>query len=310
MKIIRVIHASTADELEVEKQVFAIQNYDLEEFLTKYESDIIKQAKQAEREFVSKSTENVAFHLGRQILKTLPVASILTEEILINPKSFVRFSKIAILTALQDLQSKLEKVEVLPIEVAKEKYPKSHNLSTGTYTLHPRDSKRLTRLEYYHRHLAQEKDDELIILLGKMGAKSLKILESDTQDNSASARLGIDTIAVDMKGNLNFCQKLGKNKELIVTFEGNVTKIEPNLLENSLWFSDDGKLYSIFESRLFNSNKIEQYVLRTTYTETFDFDFSLAAKYLTLDADLKAEYKSLSKKERFFYVEFGKELGV
>ncbi|PSB04658.1 hypothetical protein [Merismopedia glauca] len=305
MKIIRVVHANTAKELEVERQAFILQNYDLEEFLVKYESEIIREARLAEIELAYKSAKNSALKIGQIMMRSLPVTSIFAEELLINPKSFIRFSKIAILTFLQDLQVKLEDVEVLPLEVAKEKYPSSHNLSTGTYTLHPRDGSRLTRLEYYHRNLAQEKDDELIVLLGKMGAKSLKILESDIQDNSISARLQIDAIAIDANSSMNLSKKIEKGKELIVNFEGNATKIESSLLENSLWFSDDSKLHSIFESRLLNSNRIEEYVLKTTYTETFDFDFSLATKYLTLYVDLKAEYQSLSRRERFFYVKFG-----
>lgn len=305
MKIIRVVHADTAQELEAEKKVFVLQNYDLEEFLVKYESEIIKQARLAELEFYSKSNKDSALKLWQVMIKLIPGTSIFTEELLINPKSFIRFSKIAISTFMQYLQVKWENLEVLPLEVAKEKYPSSHNLSTGTYTLHPRDGSRLTRLEYYHRNLAQEKDDELIVILGKMGAKSLKIVESDVQDNSISAQLQMDAIVTNANSNVDFSKNIEKGKELIVNFEGNSTKIEPSLLKNSLWFSDDSKLFSIFESRLLNSNRIEEYVLKTTYTETFDFNFSLATKYLTLDVDLKAEYQSLSKRERFFYVKFG-----
>ncbi|MFL6213841.1 MAG: hypothetical protein ACJ74J_08085 [Blastocatellia bacterium] len=63
---------------------------------------------------------------------------------------------------------------------------------------------------------------------------------------------------------------------------------------------------AMFESRRFNPNKIEQYILRNTYTETFDFDFDLAVRYLAVKADLKAEYTSISRKERLFHVEFSK----
>ncbi|MEL6930939.1 MAG: hypothetical protein AAFO95_20285, partial [Cyanobacteria bacterium J06600_6] len=76
--------------------------------------------------------------------------------------------------------------------------------------------------------------------------------------------------------------------------------------ENSLWFSDDSRLLSIFESRKFNQNRIEKYTLTNTYTQTFDFDFELAARYIIANADLKIQYQSVSQKERSFQVEFGK----
>jgi len=207
---------------------------------------------------------------------------------------------------LQDIISQMESVEIISLEAARDKYPRTRNLSIGTYTLHPRDSLRLTRLEHYHKNLALEKDDELIVLLGRMGAKSLRIMEIDTDQQSGSTKMGIDTVSVDVKGGANFSSKFEKNKDLLVTFEGNVVDIDSDLLEQSLWFSDDSKLLSIFESRRFNANKIEEYTLRNTYTETFDFDFRLAAQYLVIQSDLQVEYQTISKKERFFHIEFGK----
>ena len=220
------------------------------------------------------------------------------------------FAKLAmrktIADILQDITSQMERVEIISLEAARDKYPRTRNLSIGTYTLHPRDSLRLTRLEHYHKNLALEKDDELIVLLGRMGAKSLRIMEIDTEQQSGSIKMGVDTVSVDVRGDTNLSSKFEKNKDLLVTFEGNVVDIDSNLLENSLWFSDDSKLLSIFESRRFNPNKIEEYTLRNTYTETFDFDFNMAVKYLVIQADLKVEYQAISKKERFFHIEFGK----
>lgn len=106
--------------------------------------------------------------------------------------------------------------------------------------------------------------------------------------------------------NTDIAKEVANNKDLLVEFEGNIVDIQPDLLDNSLWFSDDSRLLSIFESRRFSPNKIESYTLKNTYTETFDFDFELAAKYLVIDADLKAQYKSVSKRERLFEVRFSK----
>lgn len=207
---------------------------------------------------------------------------------------------------LQDITSQMESVEIISLEAARDKYPRTRNLSIGTYTQHPRDSLRLTRLEHYHKNLALEKDDELIVLIGRMGAKSLRIMEIDTAQQSGFIKTEVDTVLADAKGGANLSSKVEKNKDLVVTFEGNVIDIDSNLLDNFLWFSDDSKLLSIFESRRFNLNKIQEYTLINTYTETFDFDFVLAGRYLTSQADLNGEYQAISKKERFFHIEFGK----
>jgi hypothetical protein len=58
--------------------------------------------------------------------------------------------------------------------------------------------------------------------------------------------------------------------------------------------------------RRFNPNKIERYTLKSTYQETFDFDFDLAARFTAFNSDIRAQYQSLSQKERLFEVEFSR----
>lgn len=204
-----------------------------------------------------------------------------------------------------EFKSYSEQVQVISLDLARSQYPNSSNLALGTYTLHPRDTERLTRLEHYHKNLALEKDDELIILLGRMGAKTLRIIEQDSDSDSGAVSGGAKTIITEGKLDASLSSKIEVGKELVVEFEGKPVKIDPNLLKKSLWFSDDSKLLSIFESRCYNPNKIQKYTLRNTYTESFDFNFEVAAKHLVFKGDLKAEYKSVSKKERFFHIEFG-----
>ena len=72
---------------------------------------------------------------------------------------------------IAEILKNLKRVDVISLEKAKELYPETRNLSIGTYTLHPRSRFCLTRVEHYHKNLALEKDDELIVLLGRMGAR-------------------------------------------------------------------------------------------------------------------------------------------
>ena len=138
-----------------------------------------------------------------------------------------------------------------------------------------------------------------------MGVKTVKIIETDSQKKSGSANLGVETIKVNGGGNFTAAKEIDQGKELLVIFEGSIVDIDEKLLINSIWFTNDGQLNAIFEGRRFTHNKIQQYTLKNTYTETFDFDFDLAAKFLIFKTDLKAEYEAISKKERLFHVEFG-----
>lgn len=292
MRVIKVVHGDTAEDVELEKMSFALQSFDEEAFLNKHLADIISQSETGWTEKAIMLSINLAMGAlgsGSTNLQTTFVV------------------RKAVSAVLGDIRSQLDNLEVISLEKARDKYPGTHNLSIGTYTLHPYDGCRLTGLEYYHKTLAFEKDDELIILLGKMGAKTLRIVESDIQRKSGAGELVVDTVAVDVEGSASVSQSIESGRELLVTFEGNVVDIDPSLLKTSLWFANDSRLNAIFESRRFDPNKIERYTLRNTYTETFDFDFDLADRYLVVKVDLKAEYDSISTKERLFHVEFGKQ---
>jgi len=322
MKIIKITHAHTNSQIEYERESILIKTYNMDAFLLEQEPVIIEQTR---KQFVKlledlkpkpKSNPGVAelvinfLNPLNSLNQTLEITKNISDFIINEEARQETFAKLAmrktIKDILQDITSQMESVEVISLEAARNKYPRTRNLSIGTYTQHPRDSLRLTRLEHYHKNLALEKDDELIVLLGRMGAKSLRIMEIDTAQQSGFIKIEVDTVLADAKGGVNLSSKFEKNKDLVVTFEGNVVDIDSNLLENSLWFSDESKLLSIFESRRFNLNKIQEYTLINTYTETFDFDFDLAGRYLTSQADLNGEYQTISKKERFFHIEFGK----
>jgi len=322
MKIIKIAHANTNIEIESERESFSIKSYNIESFLLRQEAEIIEQTRKQFEKILEKikgkpkpspSVTNLVINFLNPLTSITDVIELgnhFYTHITNEEERQEAFAKLAmrktLADLLQDITSQMARVEIISLEAGRDKYPRTRNLSIGTYTLHPRDSLRLTRLEHYHKNLALEKDDELIVLLGRMGAKSLRIIEIDNDQQSSSTKMGVDTVSVDVKGGANFSSKFEKNKDLLVTFEGNVVDIDSDLLEKSLWFSDDSKLLSIFESRRFNANKIEEYTLRNTYTETFDFDFRLAAQYLVIQSDLQVEYQTISKKERFFHIEFGK----
>lgn len=289
MKIIKVVHSDTKEEIETEKALCTLQSYSVDTFIEKYGQSLEELAYTT---LTVKSMHGLIQSFADEAAIKAVIGSIIQR----TASSF-----------LQELYEQFKNLEILSMEEAQEKYPKTLNLSIGTYTQHPRNNQMLTPLEHYHYNLALEKDNELIVLLGKMGARTIKILESRSKDREQTFKGNLNTAKAifDAEASMNIAQKIGRGRELEVTFEGQYVDIDPDLLEKSLWFSRDDKLNSIFESRRFSQNKMKSYLLKNTYNETFDFDFDLAVKYLAVKVDLKAEYNSICNKERFFYVEFG-----
>ena len=81
---------------------------------------------------------------------------------------------------------------VIKLSEAEQKYPNTKNLTAGFYTNHPADEKALTPIENYYTNLAINQDDERVVLLGKMGAKSVEI-----------ERINIVKKENELKGNAN-----------------------------------------------------------------------------------------------------------
>jgi hypothetical protein len=294
MKIVKVVHESSDENSEVEKQQFTIQNYDVNDFLKRSAPFILAKHFGTPPFLLTTPALLIPIMIASGPSKLENIREVIHKGYLPMADAVVKES---VDTLLKDIIEHLNNSEVITLETARSKYPKTNNLSVGTYTLHPYNSQKLTRLEHFYKNLALEKDDELIVLLGRMGAKSVRIMEIDTQQKTGTGSLKTEGVVFDARADVSLSKTIERSSGLLVTFEGNVVDIKPNLLETSLWFSTDSRLNAIFESRRFNPNKIQQYTLVNTYTETFDFDFDLAAKYLVIAADLKAEYHSISKKE-------------
>lgn len=293
MKIIKVVHDS-----EGEMQQAALENYDSHALMKKLSPLINAQVVD------SLLTVPVLF-LG------LPSSRDPLNPALLSIADSVAeaAAKRAVELLLEDVKSHLipviNAIEVISLADAKRKYVDTANLSVGTYTFHPCDSQRLARLEHFHKNLALEKDDELVVLLGRMGARSVRITETDSRRKVGVASFALETIALNGQAGASLAENIERSQDLLVRFEGHEVEISPDLLKSSLWFSADSRLNAILESRKFSCNKMQQYTLVNTYSETFDFDFKLAAKHLVVDADLRAEYQTISNRERLFHVEFG-----
>lgn len=319
MKIIKIIHDCDLinDRPDVKEK---IRDFDFIEFGKKFHKDIVNTAgilinknKKEMGGFINnqkqKSTRMFSLPFIGRKLDELTVETILTATDLLSKDLRDRFIiESAMFHALKNIESFSEDIEFLSLSDAKQRYKKTPNITIGSYTLHPRDSSILTRLANFHKNLAMDKDDELVMLLGRMGAKKVEIINSS--ENRQTIDADVEASAprtVNCSAGVSLTSETEKSQHLIVKFEGKKTEMADDLLKSSVWFSDDSKLNAIFESRRFSRNQILEYTLINNYSDSFDFDFDFAAKFLKTEVELRAEYQSISRQSRMFKVSFSED---
>ena len=201
-------------------------------------------------------------------------------------------------------------VEVLGWEEVVAAYPNTNPVEIGVFTVHPRDRRRLTPLEEFHRKLALERDEELLRLLGRMGAQSVEIEEEEGSQTSGAiqARVEVSTsigaVGVQQGGGVRAERK--SSREVVVQFEGNTVEVKPDLLDTSVWFKNDSQMCGLLECRLNKANPIRAYSITSQYGQSFGFDFGMAASVLGMKpGEVRMEFERLRSVRRSFRVEFG-----
>ena len=198
---------------------------------------------------------------------------------------------------------------IITLNDARIQFPATTNLASGFYTVHPCNEKALTPIENYFGNLALDKDNECVVLLGKMGAKRVSIsrMENNEGNNNlsigAKAKLEKESLVTADVGS-SMLKKLNNEMNFNVVFKGTPTNISKDLLINSVWFKNDPQLNGLLES-LLSANPPKEWDFTENIDSTFNFDFSVCASILgILETSLKEEYKKISNIKRTFHVEF------
>ena len=203
--------------------------------------------------------------------------------------------------------------KIIKLNNAREQFPETTNLTAGFYTIHPCNEKALTPLENYFGNLALDKDNECVVLLGKMGAKKVKISRTENKEGNNKFSSGINakikkepqndsSITVDVGSSI--LKNLNNEMNFEVLFKGTPTNINKDLLLNSVWYKNDPQLNGLLES-LLSTNPPKQWDFEENINSTFNFDFSATASILgILETNLKEEFKKISRIKRIFHVEF------
>jgi len=200
-----------------------------------------------------------------------------------------------------------EDCENLTIDAAKKEFPNTNIIDIGAYyTNHPKDEKALTPIEGYFTTLMSNRDLECIKLLREMGAKTVKIerFSNSIIDNKTSGSINVAKAMMDADLGVMLSKNLQNEAEFVVEFEGCNTDFSPDLLENSMWFRNDGEMKEILEGRL-SKNKTKTFTVVTKGLEDSRFKIDVAVGVLGIaKAKLENDYKKAKETRRKISVKF------
>ena len=199
--------------------------------------------------------------------------------------------------------------KLITLNDARKQFPETYNLSSGFYTVHPCNESALTPIDNYFGNLALDRDNECVVLLGKMGAKCVSISRKENNEGNNNISADVKTsikndfqITVDVGSSI--LKNLNNQMNFKVVFKGTPTNLNRDLLLNSIWFKNDPQLNGLLES-LLSDNPAQEWDFEENIDSAFNFDFSVGASILGIvESRLKEEFKKLSKVTRSFHVEF------
>ena len=198
-----------------------------------------------------------------------------------------------------------EGCEVLSLDEAGKLFPETMNLVEGVYAKHPYNPYVLFPLLDFHANCAMNKYMECIVLLGKMGAKSVHVSRLDGEKSGGGGGIGASFKGINAAINSALASGMKSKMDLKVVFEGQShVDISPKLLENSIWHKSDAQLNGILAAIL-SGNKPKDLSVTEEEESDYNFDFKAAAGVLGIaEAELKARVEKNRQTQRVFHVVF------
>ena len=195
--------------------------------------------------------------------------------------------------------------EVLSLAEARKIFPETMDLDEGIYARHPCNKYALVPVMDFHAKLAMDKATECIVLLGRMGAKSVCVSRTKGEMSDVEAGAGASMYGYNAKINSALASAMKSKMELRVVFQGrSKADISPYLLENSIWHKSDARLNGILQTIL-SGNRPKEWSTVEEDQSDFNFDFKAAAGVLHIaEAELRAKFEKSRQTQREFHVTF------
>lgn len=195
--------------------------------------------------------------------------------------------------------------EILSMSDAKKIFPETMELDEGVYARHPCNKYALVPVMDFHAKLAMDKATECIVLLGRMGAKSVCVSRTKGEMSDVEGGAGASIYGYNAKINSALASAMKSKMELRVVFQGRPNAdISLSLLENSIWHKSDARLNGILQTIL-SGNKPKEWSTVEEDQSDFNFDFKAAAGVLHIaEAELRAKFEKSRQTQREFHVTF------
>ena len=195
--------------------------------------------------------------------------------------------------------------EVLSLPEATKIFPETMSLGEGIYAQHPYNRYALFPLNDFHARLAMNKATECIVLLGKMGAKSVRVSRMKGDKGDIGVGGGTSCKGYRAKVNAELANAMKSSMDFNVVFSGNShIDIPPTLLENSIWHKSDAHLNGILATML-SDNKPKEWSVVEEEQSDCGFNFKVAAGILGIaEAELKAKIEKVKQTQWKFHVVF------
>lgn len=194
---------------------------------------------------------------------------------------------------------------ILPLSEARKMFPESMKIVAGIYAKHPSNQYALVPVADYYASLAMDKAIECVVLLGRMGAKSVHVLRTDGEKLDVGVGMGVSVNGINAAVNAALVNGMKSKMDMKVVFSGDSNvDIPKTLLANSTWHKSDSSLNGILEARL-SGNKLKEYSITEEEQYDYNFDFKAAASVLKIaEADLRARFEKMKNTKRTFHVIF------
>jgi len=196
--------------------------------------------------------------------------------------------------------------ETLSLARAKSMFPETTvEIVEGVYAKHPNNSYAIVPLMNFHECLAMDKTMECIVLLGRMGAKSVRVSRRAGENLDIDVGTGGGAYGCRGEVNAKLLKEFTSKMELDVKFSGSVAgEVPSSLLQHSIWHRSDQTLSGILASRS-SGNRVKEFSATVEGRQDFSFDFKSAASVLNIaEGKLRTKVSKAENVQRVFHVVF------
>lgn len=175
-------------------------------------------------------------------------------------------------------------------------------LTNVIYARHPADSKCFISVANFHSYLLQEKRAEFFQLASSLGAKEIRLIDSDEHHSNLYGNTAFDepTNAMDVRADFQAKKDLTNKFTLSASFEAPGTL--PAIPKRLRWLKQEPLWQAMAEAR--TQSWVSRFLVRFTYAQDFNVNLSLVTNVANLGFSAGGSFSSIQKVDQEYMVEF------